>query len=62
MMFSQAMTHNIPESDANKRFASLFSGCRQAPYGNSHLWNIDSGRCQFCGARLPYAVEDREKK
>ncbi len=43
------------EHEAAGRLAGLFSECPANMQGKSHVWNVDNGACQKCGARFPYS-------
>jgi hypothetical protein len=43
------------EADAAAfRLGVLWSKCPSAEDG-PHTWNLDTGKCQWCGAAFPYA-------
>lgn len=41
--------------DVIDRLASLFSDCPTPDVTGVHRWNYDTGRCDHCGRRFPYA-------
>ncbi len=51
------MGENAYEDEAEAaigRIVSVFSYCRSND-GGGHMWNLDTGKCDLCDRKFPYA-------